>query len=84
MLDPPGSRERLNPAMTLKHLAAILFSATSLSAQPATFDPQKIGPQVGERIPDFSAPDQNGDTRTLQSILGPKGAILLFNRSADW
>ncbi len=43
-----------------------------------------LGPQIGERVPDFSLPDQNGQVRTLESILGPNGAMLLFHRSADW
>ena len=47
-------------------------------------DVSKLGPQVGERVPDFSLPDQNGGTQTLQSIMGPRGAMLVFVRSADW
>ena len=47
-------------------------------------DVASLGPQVGERVPAFSLPDQNGRVQTLNSILGPKGAILLFHRSADW
>jgi len=47
-------------------------------------DVSKLGPQVGERVPDFSLPDQNGKPQTLQSIMGPKGAMLVFIRSADW
>ena len=43
-----------------------------------------LGPQVGEQVPAFSLPDQNGEVRTLESILGPRGAMLLFHRSADW
>ena len=43
-----------------------------------------LGPQVGERVPVFSLPDQSGQVRTLESILGPNGALLLFHRSADW
>ena len=43
-----------------------------------------LGPQVGERVPDFSLPDQNGDIQTLESVLGPNGGMLLFHRSADW
>jgi hypothetical protein len=43
-----------------------------------------LGPQVGEQVPGFSLPDQNGEVRTLESILGPRGAMLLFHRSADW
>ena len=47
-------------------------------------DVTKLGPQVGERVPDFSLKDQHGNARTLQSIMGPKGAMLVFVRSADW
>jgi hypothetical protein len=47
-------------------------------------DVSKLGPQVGERVPDFSLKDQHGTIRTLQSIMGPKGAMLVFVRSADW
>ena len=43
-----------------------------------------LGPLVGEQVPDFSLSDQNGRVRTLDSILGPNGALLLFHRSADW
>lgn len=44
----------------------------------------KTGPEPGTQIPDFALPDQNGQTRTLQSLAGPKGAMLVFFRSADW
>jgi hypothetical protein len=47
-------------------------------------DVASLGPQVGERVPAFSLPDQNGQIQTQESILGPNGAILLFHRSADW
>ena len=47
-------------------------------------DVAKLGPQVGERAPNFSLKDQNGNARTLESIMGPKGAMLVFVRSADW
>ena len=42
---------------------------------------QKIGPQVGETVPDFELIDQNGATRTLKSLLGPNGAMLVFFRA---
>ncbi len=47
-------------------------------------DVRKLGPQVGARVPDFSLPDQHGQTRTLRSLMGPKGLMLVFYRSADW
>jgi hypothetical protein len=42
------------------------------------------GPAVGSLAPAFEARDQNGQSHTLQSLLGPKGAIVVFFRSADW
>ena len=44
----------------------------------------ELGPQVGERLPDFEMVDQFGATRDLESVMGPNGAMLLFHRSADW
>jgi hypothetical protein len=44
----------------------------------------KTGPEVGQRVPAFSAIDQDGRTQTLKSIMGAKGAILVFFRPADW
>ena len=44
----------------------------------------KTGPEVGQRVPAFSAMDQDGRTQTLKSIMGTKGAMLVFFRSADW
>ena len=54
------------------------------SVQPGRIDVSKLGPQAGDRVPDFSLKDQNGKAWTLQSIMGPKGAMLVFVRSADW
>ena len=66
-------------------LAAALFPPVPAMAQsPARIDVSKLGPQVGDRVPDFNLQDQNGKTWTLQSIMGPKGAMLVFFRSADW
>jgi AhpC/TSA family len=47
-------------------------------------DLSKLGPQVGQPVPDFNLKDQNGHSRSLESIMGPKGAMLVFYRSADW
>ena len=44
----------------------------------------KTGPDVGHEVPPFSAVDQHGRAQTLQSIMGPNGAMLVFFRSADW
>jgi hypothetical protein len=52
--------------------------------QPAAVDTSAIGPQVGAPVPAFSGVDQFGRTHSLESSLGPKGAMLVFFRSADW
>ena len=69
----------------------VVSLAAGLSAGLLAQTPQKtaaelaaLGPQLGQRVADFSLTDQSGATRTLQSILGPNGAILVFFRSADW
>ncbi|MGH3118274.1 MAG: hypothetical protein ACRD09_05965 [Vicinamibacterales bacterium] len=59
-------------------------SAGQQSVVAPPIDVQTLGPQVGATAPGFSLPDQQGHTRTLQSLLGPKGAVLVFYRSADW
>jgi hypothetical protein len=71
-------------------LAGLLPLAVAPSAQESAssttpkIDVSKLGPQVGDRVPDFSLRDQNGRTQTVQSIMGAKGAMLVFFRSADW
>lgn len=47
-------------------------------------DVSKLGPQVGQRVPDFSLRDQAGKAWTQRSIMGRNGAMLVFYRSADW
>ena len=47
-------------------------------------DVSKLGPQVGERVPDFTLRDQTGKEQTLQSIMERRGAMVVFVRSADW
>jgi len=70
-------------------LMVVPFALTGASAQAPSgtrekIDLSKLGPQVGQRVPDFSLTDQHGKVQTLQSIMGPKGAMLVFYRSADW
>ena len=75
-------------ARLMKKFIISIIAATSaliLAQSPGQkIDLSKLGPQVGERIPDFSLRDQNGKPWNLQSIMGPKGAMLVFYRSADW
>ena len=45
---------------------------------------REYGPAVGARMSGFELPDQDGKLRNLGSLLGPKGVVILFYRSADW
>ena len=78
-----------NPRTTVKVNAFIFIFFCSMygltAAQDrAVIDIHSLGPQVGEQVPEFSLPDQNGRVQTLNSVMGPNGAMLLFHRSADW
>ena len=50
----------------------------------ATVDVESVGPKVGTSLPDFTLRDQRGEPHALKSLLGPKGALIVFFRSADW
>ena len=74
--------------LTISSVLAVLFGVSSApqSTPPlrTRIDVSTLGPQVGDRVPDFTLKDQHGKSWTLQSIAGPKGAMLVFFRSADW
>jgi hypothetical protein len=42
------------------------------------------GLAVGQKIPPFQLRDQFGHVQDFNSIRGPNGAAIFFNRSADW
>ncbi len=70
---------------TLGIALAVMVSGVGSRGQSRTpIDVASLGPQVGEQVPGCSLPDQNGRVQTLESIMGPNGAMLLFYRSADW
>ena len=62
----------------------MLAAGCDRSESRAMIDIDELGPQVGERVPDFTLPDQHGNLVGLDSILRPNGALLMFYRSADW
>ena len=70
-------------------LFSSLFAAPALAQNfltdvPAGSRGMVSGPGIGERIPDFSAYDQNGNRVGLDGVMGPNGAMVVFHRSADW
>ena len=63
---------------------AVLLSGAAEAQTLEPIDVSALGPQVGEAVPDFALPDQTGTIRTLDSIMGERGAMIVFHRSADW
>jgi peroxiredoxin len=59
-------------------LAAVL-SVTAAAAQS-----HNLGPAVGSTLPTISAVDQTGATRSLATLSGERGTVLLVTRAADW
>ncbi|MCH7750169.1 MAG: hypothetical protein IH939_18960 [Acidobacteria bacterium] len=77
-------RPLISRAVLVGVLAALMLGFPSQAMQSRTpIEVASLGPQVGEQVPEFSLPDQNGRVWTRDSILGPNGAILLFHRSAN-
>jgi peroxiredoxin len=69
-------------------IGCVMCGTAALPAQgqsaPPRIDVATLGPQIGETVSDFRLPDQDGTVRTLDSLMGPKGLMLVFSRSADW
>jgi hypothetical protein len=64
-------------------LCARIFSILAAPLSPSAIS-IKTGPAVGQPIPDFRLSDQLGRKQTFETVKGPKGAFLVFYRSADW
>lgn len=70
----------------LMYFGIAAFAALAMTAFAAlASDDLDQGLKVGQTIPlSMEASDQNGDTRSLKSLPGRSGMILLFTRSLDW
>jgi hypothetical protein len=87
--NPP---RRLDPARKVQVLNEVPGKFRSGKVDPAEWkefvDAQNegatTGPAIGERVPDFTLPDQNGKSWTLDELKGTDGLLLVFTRSADW
>lgn len=73
---------RIAIAVTL--VLAALVAPAAAQPRPDRIDVARLGPQVGERVPDFRLTDGQGRIWTRESIMGPNGAVLVFSRSVDW
>ena len=77
------TRAHQNQAILVALIALFALTIGAFSAQAN--DDLDQGLKVGTVIPqDMAAPDQQGDTRSLKSLMGRSGLILLFTRSLDW
>lgn len=67
-------------------LAAVLILAAAFSLPPrGALAADDLGPASGSKAPDIGTPlDQSGKPRTLASLMGDKGVVLFFFRSAAW
>ncbi len=63
----------------------VFLTQPALAQQPSQrIDVSRLGPQVGQVVPDFRLRDAQGKVWTRDSIMGPKGTMLVFSRSVDW
>ena len=70
--------------ISLTGVAVSALAQNPLVDIPVGDEDMVTGPEIGERIPDFSGLDQNGTLIRFDDIKGPNGAMILFHRSADW
>ena len=47
-------------------------------------DGHRIGPEVGDHLPDFALPDQHGEIVRFHEARGDRPAAVVFYRSAVW
>jgi peroxiredoxin len=66
-----------------KLMLGFMVFAFASSLKPAAAE--DLGPPVGVTAPDIGKRlDQTGVPRTLTDVMGSKGVVLMFFRSADW
>lgn len=68
----------------MRFLIGLIAAAALSFAASAVAQTHNFGPAVGATVPAIEAQDQNSATRTLASLSGENGLVLLITRSADW
>jgi len=64
---------------------AVSFGLFPFASLPLVAAPEELGPPIGAKVPDIGTPaDQTGLQRPFLSLMGEKGLVLFFFRSADW
>jgi peroxiredoxin len=68
----------------LRYIAAILF-VFGLVAPVAANPDFDLGPPTGSKAPTIGTPlDESGKPRSMESLMGERGLVLFFFRSAAW
>ena len=69
----------------MKRFLAALFLSIGLVAPVAAKPDFELGPAIGSKAPAIGAPlDSTGKPRPLESLMGDRGLVLVFYRSAAW
>ncbi|MGD9979149.1 MAG: peroxiredoxin family protein [Hyphomonadaceae bacterium] len=68
----------------MRFLTGIIAAAALSFVASAWAQSHNFGPPVGATIPEISAPDQTGASRSLRSLSGENGIVLAITRAADW
>jgi peroxiredoxin len=63
---------------TISLLRVFLAAATLWLTGACVFGARDVGPPTGSRFPAMKLSDQNGQVHTVRSLLGAKGAAILF------
>ena len=75
---------RLVVLLSILGMAPVIHTQEDFDPLDPSDDDAQMGIEVGTKIPEFRAVDQNGKVWDFDALKGPKGAVLVFHRSADW
>lgn len=62
----------------------VAWAAAAGAAERKPADEAKTGLAVGEKAPEFTLADQNGQERSLAELVAAGPVALVFTRSANW
>lgn len=63
---------------------ATFVGGLSALALPVAAFALDVGPAIGSKVPPITGKTWEGTAASLASVSGPKGAVLVFHRSAAW
>ncbi len=70
--------------LVFSYCLPVAVPALHAQQPPPKVNLQQLGPQIGQKAPDFELQDQSGKKWSRDSVMGPNGVMLVFFRSADW